>query len=81
MLTWAASPITETEVPAPTTSMMSSPLVPLTITVSAAPSPAVPPIVPARLTLSSVTSVPRQIVHRDGVGAAERVEVDRSRRR
>ena len=47
-----------TEVPAPKTSMMSSPLVPLTITVSAAASPAVPPIVPARLTLTSVTSVP-----------------------
>ena len=60
MLTWAASPITETELPAPTTSTTSSPLVPLAITVSAAPSPAAPPIVPARLTFSSVTSVPER---------------------
>ena len=35
MFTWAASPITAAEVPAPTTSMVSLPLVPLTMTVSA----------------------------------------------
>ena len=35
MFTWAASPTTEAEVPAPKTSMMSSPLVPLTMTASA----------------------------------------------
>ena len=35
MLIRAASPSTETELPAPTTSTMSSPLVPLAITVSA----------------------------------------------
>ena len=58
MFTWAGSPTTETEVPAPKTSMMSLPLVPLTMTVSAAASPAVPPIAPARLTLISTTSVP-----------------------
>jgi hypothetical protein len=50
MLIWATSPSTETELPAPTTSTTSSPLVPLAMTVSAAPSPAVPPIVAARLT-------------------------------
>ena len=35
MFTWAGRPSTETEVPAPKTSMMSLPLVPLTMTVSA----------------------------------------------
>ena len=48
MFTCAASPSTDAEVPAPKTSMMSSPLVPLTMTVSAWASPAVPPMVPAR---------------------------------
>ena len=64
------------EVPAPNTSTMSSPFVPLTITVSAWPSPAVPPIVPARSMLTSVTSVPLRSLTVDGVGAAERVELD-----
>ena len=58
MFTCAASPTTEAEVPAPKTSMTSSPLVPLTMTVSAWPSPAVPPRVPARSPSSSATSVP-----------------------
>jgi hypothetical protein len=58
MFTRTASPSTETEVPAPKTSMTSSALVPLTMTTSACPSPAVPPIVPAWLTLISTTSVP-----------------------
>ena len=53
-------PAPRPSVPAPTTSTMSSPLVPLAITTSAAPSPAVPPIVAARLTLTSVTSVPER---------------------
>ena len=60
MFTRAERPRTETEVPAPNTSMMSSPLVPFTITMSAAPSPAVPPMVPARLTFTSTTSVPER---------------------
>ena len=58
MLVSAARPITDTLEPAPTMSMMSPVLVPLVITTSAAPSPAVPPIVPARSTSTSTTSVP-----------------------
>ena len=58
MFTRADRPRTDTDVPAPTTSMTSAPLVPLTITVSAAPSPAAPPMVPARLALSATRSVP-----------------------
>ena len=58
MFTAAGRPTTEADVPAPTTSMMSPPLVPFTVTVSAWASPVVPPIVPARLTLTCVTSVP-----------------------
>ena len=81
MFTRAGRPTTETEVPAPTTSMMSSPLVPLTMTVSACGVAGVPPIVPARLMLTCVTSVPAQVVDGDGVGAAQRVEVDASRHR
>ena len=60
----------------PATTRTSSPLVPLTMTLSGWPSPAVPPRTPARSTLTSVTSVPRQVVDGDRVGAAEGVEVD-----
>ena len=58
MFTCAASPTTEAEVPAPKMSMTSAPLVPFTMIVSAWPSPAPPPRVPARSPSSSATSVP-----------------------
>ena len=61
--------------------MMSLPLVPLTITVSAAASPAAPPIVPAEVDVDLGHVGAGQVVDGDGVGAAERVEVDASRRR
>ena len=48
---------------------------PFMTTVSFAPSPLVPPSVPARSTVTSVASV-REVVDRDGVGAAQRVEVE-----
>src|SRR5829696_512565 len=56
--TRAARPSTDADVPAPTMSMTSLPLVPLTTIRSACPSPAAPPSVPARSLLISTTSVP-----------------------
>ena len=77
MFTWAGSPTTETEVPAPKTSMMSSPLVPLTMTVSAAPSPAVPPMRAGQVDVDLDEVGAGQVVDGDRVGAAQGVEVDR----
>ena len=50
---------------------------PLAITTSAAPSPAVPPIVPARSTSTAVDVGAGEVVDGERVGAAERVELDR----
>src|SRR5262249_2846060 len=58
MFTLAAKPTTDTPPAPPDTTTTSSPLVPLTITVSGCPSPAVPPRAPARSRFTSVTSVP-----------------------
>ena len=81
MLTSAARPTTETEVPAPKTSMMSSPLVPLTMTMSAGPSPARAADRAGEVDVDLDDVGAGQVVDGDGVGAAERVEVDASRRR
>ena len=58
IVTCAASPLTTTDAPLLATVMVSSPAVPLTITVSAAPSPWPLPAVPDRSMLTCVTSVP-----------------------
>ena len=57
MFTRGVRPSTETDVPAPTTSTTSLPFVPLTMIVSARPSPTVPPAVAARSASTEVTSV------------------------
>jgi hypothetical protein len=66
-----AVPATVNDVPPPTTSTASAPLVPFAITVSAAPSPAAPPIVLARLIATWVDVGSAQVVDADRVGAAE----------
>src|SRR5215218_7622308 len=70
MLTSAGSPVTETEVPAPSTWIASPALVPFTAIESAAPSP--PPSEAPRSISTRVTSVPDS-----RVGAAKRAEGDR----
>ena len=55
---------------------VSSPLVPLTMTVSAWPSPVPLPGVPARSRLTCVDVGAGQVVDGDRVGAAQGVEVD-----
>ena len=78
-VTRAARPMTCALAGVPATVTTSSPLVALTMTLSAAPSS--PPPVPAR-SVDDVDEVGAgQVVDGDGVGAAERVDVDRSRRR
>ena len=76
MLTRAGRPDTETEVPAPNTSTMSLPLVPLTITVSAWPSPASADRA-GEIDVDLGRLRAGEVVDGDGVGAAQRVEVDR----
>ena len=74
-LTGPPGRVTETEVPPPTTSTVivavgavsRSPCLP-------AASPVVPPIVPARLTFTSMTSVPLRSLTVTCVGAAQRIE-------
>ena len=56
--------------------MISLPLVALTMTASAAPSPAEPPIVPARSTFTGHIGARESFTV--SVGAAERIEVDGS---
>ena len=77
MFTWAARPSTETPLASPATVTTSSPLVPLTMTVSAWPSPVPLPGGPARSRLSCGEVGAGQVVDGDGVGAAQGVEVDR----
>src|SRR6266540_3942312 len=56
--TAVARPVTSTTPPFAATAMLSGPLVPLTVIVSAAPSPAAPPSTPARSMSALATAVP-----------------------
>ena len=65
----------------PATAMRSAPLVPLTMTESAWPSPVPLPGAAGQVEVDLGDVGSGQVVDGDGVGAAQGVEVDRPRRR